>query len=76
MGDPGTIAVDPNSGRIAAVYSDRSSGDPVGVAMFTANGALDKSFSADGLIQEDGNFTTFAAVGFQSDGRIVVMDLK
>jgi uncharacterized delta-60 repeat protein len=71
MGDPGAIAVD-SAGRFAVVYSDSANGQPAGVAMFTANGALDHSFSSDGLIQSDATFTDFEKVGFQSDGRLIV----
>ncbi|HYO09305.1 MAG TPA: hypothetical protein VER17_10065 [Tepidisphaeraceae bacterium] len=69
---PGAIAVDMSSGRFASVYSTTATGAPSGVAMFTANGALDTSFSTDGRIQTDALFLTFDKVGFQSDGRLIV----
>src|SRR5947208_1981824 len=47
---PGAIAVNASNGKFAAVYSTTSTGSPTGVAMFTATGALDTSFSTDGLL--------------------------
>jgi uncharacterized delta-60 repeat protein len=72
MGDPGAIAVDQTSGKFAVIYSTSSTGQPMGVALFTANGSLDKTFSTDGLLPQDAQFVAMEKVGFQSDGRIIV----
>jgi uncharacterized delta-60 repeat protein len=69
---PGAIAVNPGNGKFAAVYSATATGVPTGVAMFTASGALDTSFSTDGLLPIDRQFLTFDKVGFQPDGRLII----
>jgi uncharacterized delta-60 repeat protein len=72
------MALDP-SGRLVAVgragQPAGEVGTAVGIARFTATGQLDNAFGAGGrstVTIPDGNI--FAeALGFQSDGRIVVM---